>query len=367
LGDDYVISLIVNERLNDYFVEAINQMHMKIELNIYKEIEFSKEIIRISQKKSEYLVIDYELLLDKGQFVEELRGLRISLSNLNIIVLAKDFKPGSIILKRLVNLGIYNIITKNNNNEIINEFVKILNKNKTYKDVVSFDCEISEKINSQNIYEKKYVHHIGTKIISCIGSESGSGTTHTLVMLANYLSVNKKIAYIEMNETFAIKKFGKITNRLISGKNNFTHHKVDYYWDVNLSKFINERKYKYEYILLDFGCAFDIVNFDFFLMSDIKMCTISGIDWRIENSINAYNYLSEIDANHKWVYLVPFIEKKYLKELNQYIENEIITIPYNVNPFKPEKEVRKKFEVVLHTNNDSIVKKLWRGAKDGIW
>jgi hypothetical protein len=364
-----MVSLIVNKRINKYFIDVIKKMNMDIELNIYNEIEFSKESIRICQKKSEYLVIDYELILDKEQFIDELRSLRINLSNLEIIILAKNLKPGSIILKKIVNLGIYNIITQNNIDEIIKEFADILNNNsKTYRDVVSFDCEIDKKENYESNHSRKYIHHLGTKIISCIGSETGSGTTHTLIMLANYLSVNKSVAYIEMNETFSIKSFGKVTNRLVEGKNHFIHQKVDYYWDINLSKFINENKYKYEYLLIDFGSVSNMVNFDYFLMSDIKMCIISGIDWKIEKSKDTYDNLSEIDINHKWLYLVPFIEKKYLRELNQYIENEIITIPYNINPFKPEKEVKKKFEILLQSNTSiNVVERLWRGAKDGIW
>lgn len=368
MGGIKIISLILNERLNEQFLNVIKKFNMEVELNIYKKIDFSKEVIRISQKKSEYSVIDFELVEDKDRFVEELRNLRINSNDLNLIILMRNKKPGSLIVKKIVNLGIYNIIFKNDSSEIINEFSNILQgNNKTYRDVSMFDCEVEDEvINEKNVTE--YVHHLGSKIISCLGSESGSGTTHTLIMFANYLSRNHRVAYIEMNNSYAIKALGKITNRLTLGKKYFNHQKVDYYWDVDFSTFINSNKNKYEYLLIDFGVSQNIKSFDYFLLSDIKLCTISGIDWRIENSKNTYDYLSKIDVKNKWLYLVPFIEKKYLKELNVYIKNEIITIPYNVNPFKPEKCVMEKFDMLLHINNErSIVKKLWRGAKDGIW
>jgi len=361
--------LIVNERLNEYFVNVIKKFNMEIELNIYKKIDFSKEAIRISQKKSEYSVIDFELIEDKDRFVEELRNLRINSSDLNLIILMRNIKPGNLILKKIVNLGIYNIITTNEINETINEFTNILKgNNKTYKEVSIFDYEIEERLIIREKNNEEYVNHLGSKIISCIGSEPGSGVTHTLITIANYLSRNNKVAYVEMNDSYAIKSLGEVTNRLISGKNYFTHQKVDYYWDVDFSSFINLNKNRYEYLLVDFGVYHNLMNFDYFLLSDIKLCTISGIDWKIVNSKKTYDYLSKIDVLHKWIYLVPFIDKKYLRELNGYIKNEITTIPYNVNPFKPEKNVIEKLDKLLHLNNEkSIVKKLWRGAKDGVW
>lgn len=342
-------------------------MNYKVELNIYKEIEFTKESIRITQKESEYLVIDYSLILDKDYFIKELKNLRINSSNLKIIIIARNYKPGSNFLKSIVNLGIYNIITENNFKDIIKEFLSILENNKTYSDVAKFDCKIIEK--KEKIKEKSViVHHLGSKIISCIGSQSGLGITHTLITLANHLSSNNKVAYIEMNNSFEIESFGKSINRIENDEKKFKYKKVDYYWQVNLSEFLNQNKNKYEYLIIDFGKISNIINYDYFLMSDIKLCMISGIDWKIKSSKEAYDYLSEIDVNNNWIYLVPFIEKKYIRELNKYIKNDIFSIPFNLNPFKPEKDIIETFDKILYIDRDAgIIEKIWKGAKNGLW
>lgn len=358
----------MKESLNDYFVEMIKRLNMTIELNIFKPVEFSKEAIRISQKYSEYLIIDYDLILDRNIFIDELKQLRVVTSDTVIIILASGLKPGDIFLKKIVNLGVYNIIISDDNQSIIDESIDILTNPRLYRDAVQYDVELNYKVEKTLKKEKTSIYHVGTKIIGMISGEKGLGATHTLIMLANHLSLNHSVAIIEMNQSQDFSKFGQINKHLIKNTSDFKFKRVHYFFDVELSKFLNDHKNTYEYILLDFGDYRKLNRLDYFFMTDIKLCMLSGIDWHLLQSKEIYEDLKVMDEKRNWIYFVPFIGKKHLKEINQWMENQLITIPFNVNPFKPEKETRTIFNKVLGlSNNKNLFSKMWKGVIHGVW
>src|SRR6056297_1042390 len=123
----------------------IKRLNMTIELNIFKPVEFSKEAIRISQKYSKYLIVDYDLILDRDFFVEELKQLRVVSSETTILIIASGFKPGDIFLKKIVNLGVYNIIISSAPQKIIDESINILQKPRVYRDAVQYDFDLSDQ------------------------------------------------------------------------------------------------------------------------------------------------------------------------------------------------------------------------------
>jgi hypothetical protein len=367
-GGIRIISLIIKESLNDYFVEMIKRLNMTIELNIFKPVEFSKEVIRISQKYSKYLIIDYDLILDRDFFIEELKQLRVVSSETVVLIIASGLKPGDIFLKKIVNLGVYNIIISSNPQEIIDESIEILQKPRVYRDAVQYDFELKHSTQKRDKEERISVHHVGTKIIGMISGQKGVGGTHTLMMLAHHLQLNHSVAIIEMNQTEAFLKFGQVNHHLTNEENNFKFKGVHYFFDVELSTFLNDYKNRYEYILLDFGNYQKINRLDYFFMSDIKLCMLSGIDWHLIESKEIYEGLKTMDYKRNWLYLVPFIEKKYLKEMNVWMENELISIPFNVNPFKPEKKVKSIFNKMLKaTRKANVFKKMWKGVIHGLW
>jgi len=341
---------------------------MTVELNIFKSVEFSKEAIRLSQKQSEYLVIDYDLILDRDFFIEELKQLRVVTSETVIVIIASGLRPGDIFLKKIVNLGIYNIIISCDPQEIIDESIDILSKPRQYRDVVQYDFEVPTESETLQKKEKLSVHHVGTKLIGMISGEKGIGATHTLIMLANHLSLNHSVAIIEMNQSNDFSAFGEVNQHLAKNKNDFKFKRVHYFFDVELSKFLNDYKNAYEYILLDFGDYKKLRQLDYFFISDIKLCMLSGIDWHLIQSKEVYETLKAMDRKRNWVYLVPFIEKKYLKEMNHWMENKLITIPFNANPFKPEKKSKVVFDKILGLSQDkSLFNKIWKGVRYGIW
>ena len=346
----------------------INRLNMTIELNIFKPVEFSKEAIRISQKYSKYLIIDYDLILDRDFFIEELKQLRVVSSETIILMIASGLEPGDIFLKKIVNLGVYNIIISSDHQKIIDESIEILQKPRVYRDAVQYDFVLNQSSESKIRKQKILVHHVGTKLIGMISGQRGVGGTHTLMMLAHHLQLNHSVAIIEMNQSEAFMNFGQVNNHLVKKENHFKFKGVHYFFDIELSSFLNNHKNTYEYILLDFGDYRKINRMDYFFMSDVKLCMLSGIDWHLMQSKAIYEEFKTMDDKRNWLYLVPFIEKKYLKEMNTWMENQLITIPFNLNPFKPEKRVKNIFDEVLkRSSRQSIFRKIWKGVIHGLW
>lgn len=346
----------------------IKRLNMTIELNIFKPVEFSKEAIRISQKYSKYLIIDYDLILDRDFFIEELKQLRVVSSETIILIIASGLTPGDIFLKKIVNLGIYNIIISSDHQKIVDESIDILQKPRVYRDAVQYDLDLNHPRKSQKKKKEILVNHLGTKIIGMISGQQAVGGTHALMMFAHHLQLNHSVAIIEMNQTEAFSNFAQINHHLTKEENNFKFKGVHYFFDVELSDFLNSHKNTYEYILLDFGDYRKMNRLDYFFMSDIKLCMLSGIDWHLIGSKAVYEELKTMDPKRNWVYLVSFIEKKYLKEMKAWMENQLITIPFNVNPFKPEKRVRKIFNEIIQVNNrENLFKKIWKGVIHGLW
>ena len=341
---------------------------MTIELNIFKPVEFAKEAIRISQKYSKYLIVDYDLILDRDFFVEELKQLRVVSSETTILIIASGFKPGDIFLKKIVNLGVYNIIISSAPQKIIDESINILQKPRVYRDAVQYDFDLRDQGKRKIKEQKDLVNHLGTKIIGILSGQQGIGATHTLMMFAHHLQLNHSVAIIEMNQSEAFSNFGQVNHHLKALDNRFKFKGVHYFFDVELSEFLNNYKNTYEYILLDFGDYHKVNRLDYFFMSDIKLCILSGIDWHLMQSESIYEELKTMDNKRNWIYLVPFIEKKYLKEMNKWMENELISIPFNANPFKPEKRAKKIFDEILkESNRENVFKKIWKGVIHGLW
>ncbi|MGM0380167.1 MAG: hypothetical protein ACQEQE_10510 [Bacillota bacterium] len=320
--------------------------------------------MQFKNNKVKTIVIDLDLILDKNLLIQELRSLRISNNNLKFIILASNLSAGDKLLKEIVQLGIYNIILSQKEKKILSKFQTILKSSLTYQEVSFLDYR---KTQTSDLKNPSYIHHLGSKVISGLSFHRGIGLTHFLIMLSNYLSIKHSVAFIEMNNSQDILDFGKSSNVLIK-ENKFSHNSIDYYFNVDLYNFFNNEKHNYEFIILDFGYYKDILDFKKFLIGDLKCCVCSGIDWKVNKTLNIYNSLNKKDPKNLWIYLVPFINKKYLKDLTSKISNPVYTIPFNVNPFILEKDTKKFFKKFMQkSDNKNIFKKIIQEVKDGIW
>lgn len=360
-----MVSLIVRDVLNQHFKEVIEGFQKEIYLNISKSLVFSKEVIQLGQPGSEYCVIDYQLILDPEDFIESIRQLRIRAPRLKIIILLSSSQENQGLLQSIIHLGIYNIIVEADHQLIINELISILKNNRQYHHVVQYDLvesTINPIVNEEDINKNPLSKYVS---IGIVGSEIKVGVTHSAIMMAMYLKRFGKVAYLEMNDSKAL---SALKNTILSDHSKlskikvFKYQGIDYYHKMPMASFINNHSVKYDYIIFDFGAFEKIRNIESLLICDMKCVIASGIDWRMKQTMKAYRYLNQFDQENTWYYLVPFIHKKYLKEIHKKIQNKVMSLPFNMNPFYLEHDTKKIMDKIYQIKDkQSLVSRLTGG------
>lgn len=185
--------------------------------------------------------------------------------------------------------------------------------------------------------------------IGVLGVEKGLGVTHTCVMLAGYLSKKNKVAVIELNDSKHFKEIALIIkdDKEIA-KRKFIYNKVHYYWDIDYGQFISLYREKYDFLILDLGSYLELRDMDEFVRTDIRLVIGHGMDWKIKEISKFYLENRDYDPNNNWYYVLPFMDKKSIREIKSKIENKVFFLPYNINPFVVNQETKKIFEQILH-------------------
>ena len=106
-----------------------------------------------------------------------------------------------------------------------------------------------------------------------------------------------------------------------------------------MSNFMMNNRDKYDFILWDLGSYEDSIDFEEYIRMDRKLVLAHGIDWKIKEIDEFYEYTRELDVNRSWNYCIPFIDNKYLRDVKMVVDNPICNIPFCMNPFKPNKNV----------------------------
>lgn len=185
--------------------------------------------------------------------------------------------------------------------------------------------------------------------IGVLGVERGVGVTHTCVMLAEYLSKKKKIALIELNDSLHFKEIASITKEKKEiVKRNFIYNRVHYFWDISFGQFLSQYRENYEFLILDLGSYQNINDMDEFIRADIRLVIGHGMDWKVREIYNFNHENKNYDPNNSWCYVLPFMDKRSIKEVKSNISNRVFHLPYNINPFIPNQDTKKIFEQILH-------------------
>lgn len=358
------VVLIAKKEMNEYILKLLNEYNKHIVLNYKDSILVEKEMIRIGQLNIEHLIIDYDLVEDKENFIAEIKRLKIVKRDVKITVIISGREVGNRVLKKIVTLGVYNIITESNTKEILLKMNTVLTRGISYREVVKYDVDITS--GEQN-YKKKDVHVIGGKIIAGSGSRKGIGVTHTLIMLGMYLRKKHKVAIVELNGSQDFKDLFQVLYDREPQKK-FTYKKLDFFWGTSLSEFMIRYKNNYEYIILDFGYLHKLKYLENYLKADLQLFLLDGVDWKIKSSMRAYDYLKENSKYSRNVFLVPFLEEKYIKELGAYIDSAIYKIPFNMNPFKISDSTMEAFECIFNLKiQKNFFNNFLKGGFNGIW
>ncbi|MBS1339597.1 MAG: hypothetical protein HP028_00170 [Clostridia bacterium] len=334
-------------------------------INEYNLEKFMQTELR-NLNSIDYLIIDLksiENLTTEDEIISKITLIR-KMYNLRIIILAEGYKYGNILLGKIFNLGIYNIITEVEESKLNEQLEKTLSE-----EGMSFGNSIKYKIDNQliavnqttKLIKENFIKVKQTVSIGVIGTEKHIGTTTVAINLAKYLSelTNIRACYIENNNHNSI--ITLVENKAavyVADSEKVIFKGIDMFLKPkNMSDILSNN---FNFYIYDYGALDEITEEEkmSFLTRDLKIVVTGNKSWEIPNLINCFQIIGE-DIN---TYLVVNFAKDSEKEnfrinLGEYWKERTTFSEYITDPF----EVGNKyfFETILkpYLLNASITEK----------
>lgn len=315
----------------------------------------------------DYLIIDLNAisnLTTDDEIITKITLIR-KMYNLRIIILAEGYKYGNILLGKIFNLGIYNIITAIEDIKFKEELEKVLSD-----EGMSFGNSIRYKIDNQvialnqttKLIKENYIRVKQTVNIGVVGTERHIGATTLAINLTKYLSelTNIKACYIENNNHNSIINITENKEAIYSENTNKIIYKgIDMFLKPkNMSDILANN---YNFYIYDYGALNELSEEEkmSFLTRDLKVIVSGNKVWEIPNLINCFQIIGEdISA-----YLVFNFAKENGKEnfrisLGEYWKERATFSEYITDPFIAQNKYF--FETILKPyliNTDVMEKK----------
>ena len=310
-------------------------------INEYNLEKFMQTELR-NLNSIDYLIIDLqaiENLTSDDEIISKITLIR-KMYNLRIIVIAQGYKHGNILLGKIFNLGIYNIVTEIDDIKFKEELEKALSI-----EGMSFGNSIKYKIDNQiiavnqttKLIKENYIRVKQTVNIGVVGTEKHIGATTMAINLTKYLSelTNIKACYIENNNHNSIGNLIENKEALYSeNMNRITYKGIDMFLKPkNMSDILANN---YNFYIYDYGALNELTEEEkmSFLTRDLKIVVSGNKIWEIPNLINCFQIIGEDTST----YLVFNFAKESEKEnfrisLGNYWKERTTFSEYITHPF----------------------------------
>ncbi len=323
-------------------------------INEYNLEKFMQTELR-NLNSVDYLIIDLkaiENLTEDDEIISKITLIR-KMYNLRVIIMAEGYKYGNILLGKIFNLGIYNIITATDDLKFKEELEKVLSE-----EGMTFGNSIKYKVDSQiiavnqntKLVKENFIKVKQTVSIGIVGTEKHIGATTVAINLVKYLSelTNIRVCYIENNNHNSIMNLLTESKEAIYSENlnKIKYKGIDLFLKPkNMSDILSNN---YNFYIYDYGALNEITEEEnmSFLTKDLKIIVTGNKAWEIPNLINCFQIVGE-DIN---TYLLFNFAKESEKEnfrisLGDYWKERATFSEYITDPF--EVGNRYFFETIL--------------------
>lgn len=220
---------------------------------------------------------------------------------MRIIIIAEGYKEGNVLLGRIFNLGIYNIVTARNDVMFADEIEKVFSS-----EGMTFGNAMKYKINDNMLVINKTTKVVKENIkrakqtitVGIAGTEKHIGATTVAINIVKYLSelTNVTACYIENNNHNSI--YSLVEDESIQTVYNevlkkITYKGIDLYErPENLADIL---KFEYEFYVFDFGNFTEMTKEEIssFLTRDLKIIVSGNKAWEINKLIEAFMIIGE--------------------------------------------------------------------------
>lgn len=322
-------------------------------INTYDiELFFRTELKNL--KGIDYLIIDLSAFCSSkdNEIIDCLKLIRQKY-DLRIIIIAEGYKQGDFLLGKIFNLGIYNIITTNNDYFFIEELKKTLTpEGMTFGNAMKYQVEdLSLNIGTnKTIVKENYIKVKQTVTIGIASAERHQGATTLALNLAKYINSFENISacYIENNNHNSIQALERLSEAI-----KFTDRKMIRYKDIDCyekpENIAEIQKYEYSFYIYDFG-AFNEMSDEMknnFISRDLKLIVSGSKVWEEEKLVDC---LFALENDKQSFLFVNFIKnedrEKFKKSMGNDWEQKINFSELILDPF--ETKNKSLYENILH-------------------
>lgn len=363
--------IYISDKINP-FIEDVGK-EMKISLLTRFINQYNLENFLQSELKNlnniEFLIIDYNAIKNQtkeNDIITALSRIR-RMYDIRIIFIMEGAMKGNILLGRLFNLGIYNIISATNDVLFKEEMRKALSeKGMTFANAVKYqlDKNVFAINNNTNVVKETFVKVKQVVSIGVCSTERHLGATTQAINITKFLSeiLNIKVCYIENNNHNSIIEIYNMANKEEatyyeeSGK--IEYDGIEMFMKSSIGEIMNN---DYDFYVFDFGAIEEMTDSDInnFLTKDIKFIVSGTKPWELKNLFKTFEKIGN-DKSINFIFNFTQKDKRnfFKDNMGQYSENTFFS-DYIENPFVVGNKIywERIFNPFILSNNIKEIKK----------
>ena len=296
----------------------------------------------------DYLILDlkaFEHLTDDDEIISKIVLIR-KLYKLRVIIIAEGYKHGNVLLGKIFNLGIYNIITATDDVSFKEELEKVLSD-----EGMSFGNSIKYKLDNNliavnqttKVIKENFIKVKQTVSIGIAGTEKHIGTTTLAINLTKYLSelTNIRACYIENNNHQSIINIAASSEAIKSeAMNKISYKGIDLFTKPkNMSDILSNN---YNFYIYDYGAFNEMTDEErmSFLTRDLKIIVSGNKQWELPNLIDTFEIIGmDINTYLLFNFVKESDKENFRNSLGAYWKERITFSEYLPDPF----EVKNKY------------------------
>lgn len=295
-----------------------------------------------------YLILDlsaFTQLTDDDDIISKIVLIR-KLYKLRIIIIAEGYKHGNILLGKIFNLGIYNIITATDDVKFKEELEKVLSD-----EGMSFGNSIKYKLDNNlisinqttKVIKENFIKVKQTVSIGIAGVERHIGATTLAINLTKYLSelINIRACYIENNNHESIINLATNKDAIRSeAMNKISYKGIDLFIKPkNMSDILSNN---YNFYIYDYGAFNKMTDEErmSFLTRDLKVLVSGSKQWELPNLIDTFEIIGmDINTYLVFNFTIESERENFRNSLGGYWKERTTFSEYVPEPF----EVKNKY------------------------
>lgn len=364
--------IYISNEINPFIEEVCRENEISL-LTRYIN-EYNLENFLQSELKNlnniEYLIIDYNAIKNntkENDIVTALSRIR-RMYEIRIIFIMEGAIKGNILLGRLFNLGIYNIVSATNDILFKEELRKTLTeKGMSFANAVKYqlDKNIFAINNNTNVIKETFVKVKQVVTVGICSTERHLGATTQAINITKYLSelLNIKVCYIENNNHNSIIEIYNTVNKeeaiYYEETGKIEYEGIEMFMKSNIGEIMNNN---YDFYIFDFGSMNEMNDSDInnFLTKDIKFIVSGTKAWELRYLFEAFEKIGN-DKSINFIFNFTEKEKRnfFKDNMGEYKESTFFS-DYIENPFIVGNRIylEKIFKpFILNSNLEEISKK----------